>query len=220
MKNLKKKNLFLLGGLLAAIGIAVLLYPFVFLTYSKAQSSVLRKQADLTYTNTPQKTEKFVQPEQVFKSGLYAEAAPVWSPKPAKGSVIGKLIIPSLNINEAILDGTDQPELAKAPGHLQDSVYPGELGKSILAAHNVTTFHHLDQLTKGMEFTVITNQGTFTFTVTGQKILHLQDELQDTAYPSLALETCYPLDALYLTNERLFVEAALTKSDLHSTLAK
>jgi sortase A len=209
---MNKRQLQILGGGLLVLGTAVFLYPFLTIGYSNYMSDTLREQATAMVENKqapPTETKP-------FSRGLYPEPVPSSVEKPTKGKVIGMLEIPSLQIKEAILEGTDEPELAKAPGHLPDSVLPGQLGKSIIAAHNATTFRHIDRLQPGDTFTVRTEQGIFTFKVTGQRILHVKDELPDTAYPALSLETCYPLDALYLTDQRLFVETALVKSELKS----
>lgn len=206
------------------LGTAVFLYPFLTIGYSKFMSGKLREQAvgivatnqsPASQSSSASKNDAGTTAEtKTYTRGLFPEPVPDSIKKPKKGEIIGVLEIPSLNLKEAILEGTDQPELAKAPGHLPDSVLPGQIGKSIIAAHNATTFRHIDKLTPGTTFTVRTEQGVFTFQVKGQRILNVKDELPDTAYPALSLETCYPLDALYLTEQRLFVESALIKSEL------
>ncbi|MBS4191976.1 class D sortase [Bacillus sp. FJAT-49705] len=216
------------------MGIFVLLFPFFILGYSKAMSNALQEEAESSF-NVENSSENPVQEltadlisekdktsdmdetsptHEDYQTGLYPEPAPELIVQPKNGEIIGMLTIPNLGIHEAILEGTGQRELAKAPGHLPGTVFPGQIGTSIIAAHNSSTFRHLDQLEEGMEFSVTTEQGVFTFSVTGQRILNVNDSLPDMAYPAIALETCYPLDALYLTDKRLFVEAALIKSEL------
>lgn len=222
------------SGGLVTLGLFVLLFPFFQLGYSKAMSQVLQEEAQSLFIQenssaepsqeitgdlqavqeaitTMNETETIL---KIYQTGLFPEPAPELTIKRQTGEIIGMLSIPHLRIQEAILEGTGQKELAKAPGHLPDSVLPGQIGTSIVAAHNTSIFRHLDQLKKGMEFTVTTEQGVFTFSVTGQRILSVNDSLPNMAYPAIALETCYPLDALYLTDKRLFVEAALIKSEL------
>ncbi|UOF89514.1 class D sortase [Fodinisporobacter ferrooxydans] len=213
-----------IGAGLPVVGTAVLLYPLFLLAYSHIMSSILLHQAQhiISDANTTepnylpvQKSDSIHQPNRQPNtriSGLYPVPAPALSRIPEKGKVIGELSIPELHLNEPILEGTDQPELAKAPGHLPSSVMPGQIGKSIIAAHNVTTFHQIDSLKPGTKILVTTEQGTFTFSVMNQRILHVNDPLPNTAYPALDLETCYPLNAWHLTDQRLFVEAALVKS--------
>lgn len=208
------------GGLMI-LGVSILLFPFVKLGHSHMMSDQLFEKANTHFQELDQSskmdTDLVAIKENIsnndYQTGLY--------PNPASnklgmfyknGEIIGKLEIPSLGISEAILEGTGQQELAKAPGHLKGSVFPGQIGTSIIAAHNATTFRYLDRLVEGMKFTITTEQGIFTFSVTGNRILNVNDSFPDRAYPSIALETCYPLDALHLTNQRLFVEAALVKS--------
>lgn len=225
------------GGLIA-LGILALLYPFVQIGYSKMISKVLHEEAQSLFilknssagpsqeiaaslpTGKGSITEmhKAEPIPRTHQTGMYPEPAPDLTTKPKTGEIIGMLTVPNLEISEAILEGTGQKELAKAPGHLPDSVFPGQIGTSIIAAHNSSTFRHLDQLIEGMEFTVTTEQGEFTFSVTGQRILDVDDLLPNMAFPSIALETCYPLEALYLTDKRLFVEAALIKSEIKKDL--
>lgn len=192
-------------------GVSILLFPFIKIVYSHVLSDQLQKKANTHFQVSEQPIEKKVSRKN-YETGLYPNPAPNKLRKSYKnGEIIGKLEVPELGIYEAILEGTDRKELAKAPGHLRGSVFPGQIGTSIIAAHNATIFRHLDQLVAGMEFIVTTEQGIFTFSVTGSRILNVEDSFPNRAYPSIALETCYPLNALHLTNQRLFVEAALVK---------
>ncbi|GIP33294.1 hypothetical protein J2TS4_25040 [Paenibacillus sp. J2TS4] len=205
-----------------AIGVSFLLVPFLWIACSDSLAAPLRAQAESRFesqegwisTPSPAAQSAGV---PAFSNGLFPEPAQEKSliGNPVKGELLGKLSIPSLQFEEAILEGTDQRQLAKAPGHLPESVLPGQVGKSVIAAHNATFFRHLDELAAGDLITVSTLDGTFTFQVMGQQLLHIEDALPDTAYPALALETCYPLDALTWTDQRLFIEAALIDSRLN-----
>lgn len=137
-----------------------------------------------------------------------------WTPavpvaEPPAGSVIGTLAISRLGISTAVMQGTSSQELYLAPGHYLGSVLPGEVGTSVVAAHNATFFRHLDKLRPGDLIRVGTVQGTFWFQVTSGLVVSDTEPLVDTAYPSLDLEACYPLDALYFTPTRYVVEARL-----------
>lgn len=198
------------------LGTTLLLYPFIQQAYSTRTAHLLheRAQANLRVIHNKTSDHTLNTTTTIYKSGLYPDAAPTIANHPKTGEVIGTLSIPSIGIQEAILEGTDQPELAKAPGHLKDSVLPGQIGTSIVAAHNVTTFRHIDKLATGTLFTIETEQGVFTFSIMDQKILRVGEELPETAYPAVALETCYPLDAWDLTDQRMFVIGALVESRL------
>lgn len=133
----------------------------------------------------------------------------VYQTKLTEGSLLGKLNIPEIGLQAAILEGTTFPILAKAPGHLITSVFPGEVGTSIIAAHNVTTFSRISELKFGAEFTISTEAGELRFRVVSSEIVKVGAGILDTRYPSVILETCYPFDAVYLTNQRYLVNAVL-----------
>lgn len=150
---------------------------------------------------------------------LYPAAAPVGK-QPANGSLIGHLTIPKLGLNAPVTQGTALSILAHSAGHLKTSVLPGELGTTVIAAHDVTYFHHIDELKSGDIITVQTSQGSFTYKVTGHQVIHVGTNVVNTVYPSLVLETCYPLNALNLVNQRYVVSAVLVKSSLAPVAAR
>lgn len=153
------------------------------------------------------KTARFLQ-----KTAL---AAPTTS-EPPVGQVIGRLSIPALGIVSAVIQGTNDAQLLQAPGHYPLSVLPGQAGLSVIAAHNATYFRQINHLKPGDHITVTTAQGIFTFSVASHQIVGANQGLPDSSAPTLALEACYPLDALYFTPDRYIVYAALTRSVLTS----
>ncbi|WAH36764.1 class D sortase [Alicyclobacillus dauci] len=128
-------------------------------------------------------------------------------PTPKLDGLVGKLHIPALALDAPVVEGTDDKEINVAVGHLATSVMPGEKGTSVLAAHNATWFRHINQLSKGDVITMETKSGTFLFKVSQAKIMHTGDPIYNTSNPSIVLESCYPLDALYLTPYRYLVYA-------------
>lgn len=132
------------------------------------------------------------------------------SPRP--GALIGIVRIPALSLDAPLLQGTGDSVLSVAAGHLPDSALPGELGTAVVAAHNATWFHHINELGKGDLIDLATAYGSFTFRVTGTAIVAQDSALSEAPYPSLVLETCYPLNALYLTPYRYIVYAKLASS--------
>lgn len=131
--------------------------------------------------------------------------APAQSDPPV-GSVIGRIVIPRLQLNISVLEGTGYSQLLVAPGHLPGSVLPGVPGTSVIAAHNATWFRHINLLHVGSRIYVSTDSGRYAFAVTRKEIVRVGTPLRNTRGPSLVLEACYPLDALYLTNQRYWVK--------------
>lgn len=146
-------------------------------------------------------------------SVLYPQpAAPGKQPTP--GALVGQLRIPVLGLDAPVTQGTALSVLSHSAGHLQTSVLPGEVGTTVIAAHDVTYFHQIDRLHPGDSMTVQTSQGTFTYKVVQHRIVHVGTNVVNTPYPSLVLETCYPLNALTLVNRRYIVTAVLVRSRL------
>jgi sortase A len=154
------------------------------------------------------KTEKAKTP--IIETTTYHAVSNVKAP--SNGKLIGMIQIPSLSLNAPILEGTTTSVLDEGAGHLTTSVMPGEVGTSIIAAHNVTWFNHVDQLKKGSPIQVQTNYGKFLFHVTETKIVKTGDPVYNTTQPSLVLVACYPLNALYLTPYRYLVFAKMDVS--------
>lgn len=136
------------------------------------------------------------------------------TPSPKSGAVVAVLSISRLNLNASVVAGTSDSELASAPGWVNTTVLPGQNGTSVIAAHNATFFRHLNRLTAGTLIGVTTSQGAFLFQVQQHTIVKSGSPIVNTISPSLALEACYPLNALYLTPWRYVVTAKLISSRL------
>lgn len=143
----------------------------------------------------------------VSSSSLASE--PVAQTQKTVDGLIGVLQIPKLGLSAPVVEGTGDSSLNVAVGHLSTSAMPGAVGTSLLAAHNASWFRHINQLEPGDEIEFTTKRGRYVFTVTNKQIVHVGTPLKNTAGPSLDLESCYPLDALYLTPYRYVVSAAL-----------
>ena len=131
---------------------------------------------------------------------------------PSKGDVIGSLLIPSLNQDFPIIQGTGDEELKKGVGHFAQSVLPGQKDNSVLSGHRNTVFSELGDLIIGDNLIVKTIAGTFTYKVYGTRIVDKDDKtvIVPTDNAILTLTTCYPFDGLDLDpSERYIVTASL-----------
>ncbi len=148
------------------------------------------------------------------------EVAPP-SSLPSDGRVLGSIAIPAMHLKTAFVEGTSYSDLLLAPGHFSGSVLPGQLGTSVIAAHNATYFRHLNTLRVGNLVVVTTGQGTFWFQVVGHGVVSDVAGLpNDYARPRLDLEACYPLDALYFTPDRYVVYTVLVRDQLRTSPIK
>jgi sortase A len=117
---------------------------------------------------------------------------------PLKGDAIGKIEIPSIGVDEYVVEGTDTDHLRKGPGHYPETPLPGQRGTVAIAGHRTTygaPFRHLDELDPGDRIILDMPYGRFVYRVTKTKIVDDQDlsVLDDVGYKQLILSACHPL---------------------------
>ena len=149
------------------------------------------------------------------ESVVQAEPDKVLYPEyPAEGDKIGTLMIPALNRKLSIFQGTGVKELKKGVGHFNQSVLPGEEDNCVLSGHRETVFRQLYKLKIGDQLIVQTTAGTFTYEVTGTRIVDKDDKtvIVPTEQAILTLTTCYPFNTPGYFPDRYIVSAVLVKS--------
>lgn len=125
----------------------------------------------------------------------------------------GLLEAPSLGMVAPVVAGTGDAVLSDAVGHVPASAWPGPHGTSVFAAHNVTWFSHIDALRPGDEIRYVLPCRTYVYRVTGHRVVPAGSPVYRTKAPRIVLDTCYPLNALYLTSSRYLVFARLVRTD-------
>ena len=130
---------------------------------------------------------------------------------PVKGDNIGSLIIPSLNLELPIFQGTSEKELKKGVGHFIQSVLPGEEDNSVLSGHRETVFRKIGDLVIGDLVIVETSAGKFTYEVSGTRIVDKDDRtvIVPTEDGVLTMTTCYPFNYTGPAPDRYIVSADL-----------
>lgn len=114
---------------------------------------------------------------------------------PAIGDVSGLLVIPKINAELAIIEGTDPNDLEKGVGHYKGSYYPDENGQIVLSGHRDTVFRRAGELELGDILTVRMPYGNYHYEIVETKVVSADDTsiitLQDSQ-EELILTTCYP----------------------------
>ena len=120
-----------------------------------------------------------------------------------------QIFIPSLGIEQTIIQGVDWDALRQGVGQVQNGATPGQLGNNVvLAAHNDIygqIFRHLEDLAVGEQFQIRTVSGrTYTYEITGSDIVqpdavHVMENVSGEATATLI--SCYP----YQVNDRRIV---------------
>ena len=129
--------------------------------------------------------------------------------QPLKGDSIARIEIPSIGVDEYVVEGTDLESLRKGPGHYPETPLPGERGTSAIAGHRTTygaPFRHIDELDPGDRIIIDMPDGRFIYRVEESKIVDDQDlsVLEPVGYRRLMLSACHPL---YSAAQRIIVYA-------------
>ncbi|MBU5360851.1 class D sortase [Enterococcus raffinosus] len=128
---------------------------------------------------------------------------------PVGGQLYGKVKIEKLQLNVPLYFGDTEEILREGAGQFMGSVYPGELGTSLIGGHNVDDFGKLGAAQVGDEITLQTTYGNYVYRINQIEVRDKKDkEINDMIYQRndrrIIIYTCYPIDSLGLTNERLF----------------
>lgn len=141
------------------------------------------------------------------------------------GQAVGRIIIPKIGLKMIVVEGTNEGDLAKGPGHYNAesgvaTALPGAGGVVGIAGHRTTflqPFRHVDELKPGNNVYLEMPYGTFRYKIYYQKIVSQYDWsiLRSRGFEKLVLSACHPL---YSASHRIVTFARLVgespKSDL------
>jgi sortase A len=128
------------------------------------------------------------------------------------GQAYALLKIPSIGVDEVVVQGTDTETLQRGPGHYDETDDPWEDGGRVgIAGHRTTygaPFWDLDQVRRGDVVTLITEFGTYAYRITRTEVIPPTriGVLDPTKKPTLVLTTCTPR---FSAAQRLIVYASL-----------
>ncbi|HJR93144.1 MAG TPA: sortase [Acidimicrobiia bacterium] len=130
-----------------------------------------------------------------------------------QGSTLGRMVIPSLDLDEVIFSGVNSETLKKGPGHMPGTPVPGQPGNAVISGHRTTygrPFYDLDLLEKGDRITVETATGLHVYEVRRTLIVPPDDVkvIQPLVGAWLTLTTCHPH---FSAAERLIIQAELVE---------
>jgi sortase A len=123
----------------------------------------------------------------------------------------GLVVASAIGLKAPVLGGDGTSQLNVAVGHVPGSVWPGQPGTALFAAHDVSYFSGLTGLHVGQQVEFATPCDTYSYQVTGHQIVSAGSPVYSSPQQHLlVMETCYPLNALYITSKRYLVTAELT----------
>jgi sortase A len=131
------------------------------------------------------------------------------------GQGIGRISIPSIDLDVVIVQGTDTSSLQKGPGHYPETAFPGQARTVAIAGHRTTylaPFRDIDEIADGDRISLEMPYGTFTYEVTGHRVVAPEDVgiIDDVGHERLVLTACHPL---YSAAQRWAVFATLKNAE-------
>ena len=125
-----------------------------------------------------------------------------------RGTPVARLIIPSIDLDEIVMEGVGPVELNGGPGHFPGSVLPGGAGNSIVSAHRDRHFRRVGELGVGSRIRTDTRTGSTEWVITERRIVSRDTpSLFEESSATLTLTTCWPLRYFGPAPDRLLIIA-------------
>ena len=123
--------------------------------------------------------------------------------------LMGRIDVPRLGVSVAVAEGTDNPTLRHAAGHIAGTGVPGEVGNIGIAAHRDTFFRPLRNIQRDDIITLTTLRGEYRYRVVSTKVVDPSDVavLNPDGTEILTLVTCYPFYFVGSAPNRFIVRA-------------
>lgn len=126
----------------------------------------------------------------------------------APGALVGRLLIPAVQLDEVIAEGVGDDQLDAGPGHLPGSASPGEPGNAVISAHRDRHFHSLGRVVVGDTVITVTRTSRTTWVIVNRSIVgRYQPSLFPSEQPELTLTTCWPIRYIGPAPDRLILTA-------------
>jgi sortase A len=133
---------------------------------------------------------------------------------PARGEVLAKLEIPSIDLAKIVVEGVNPDDLKNGPGHFPETPLPGQFGNAAIAGHRTTygePFFDIDQIQMGDDLVVTVPWGRFVYVVDNITIVGADDyalviPTVDPTRARLTLTSCHPK---YSAKQRYVVQATI-----------
>ncbi len=134
-------------------------------------------------------------------------------PSVPPGGAVDHLVIPKIGVDKFVVEGTNEADLRRGPGHYSGTPFPGQPGNAAIAGHRTTygaPFFRLNDLGPGDPIYITDLTGhTWVYKVSAPPKVVSPDDvsvLDNTPYPQLTLTTCNPV---FSATSRLVVFARL-----------
>lgn len=132
---------------------------------------------------------------------------------PEYGDEYGTLIVDAAGINSPVIVGDGAEQLSNGAGQYYGSVFPGDVGNTIITGHSNSVFRTLGEAQIGDEIRLELTYGNYVYEISTIEIKHETDQsiLAPSQEQILTLYTHYPFDYIGNTPDRYVVTAKLVE---------
>ena len=132
---------------------------------------------------------------------------------PKYGEEYGTLSVDAAGIVSPVLVGDDATQLLDGAGQYYGSVFPGDIGNTVITGHTNSVFKTLDEAQIGDEIRLELSYGTYVYEISNIEIKINTDDsiLAPSEEQILTLYTYYPFDYIGNTPDRYVVTAKLVE---------
>jgi len=134
----------------------------------------------------------------LLENPMSPPADPLSEPIHLAGDAYAEMIIPRIDLDMIVVQGTDTASLMKGPGHYPHTADPwDDTGRVAIAGHRTTYLHpfwNLDKMRPGDLIRLATEYGTYDYVVTKTELVSpsATQVADPTDRPTLILTTCNP----------------------------
>ena len=126
----------------------------------------------------------------------------------SSGTPVVRVIIPSIRLDEVVVEGLSDKDLWAGPGHMPGTVFPGQNGNSVISAHRDRHFHRLDDLRIGDMIETQTPAVSVMWRITQRRVVGKDERaIFESQTPMLTLTTCWPTRYVGPAPDRLLLTA-------------
>lgn len=145
---------------------------------------------------------------KVMKSSTISAIAGLGLTRVPSGAPVVRVIIPSIRLDEVVVEGLSDKDLWSGPGHMPGTVFPGQNGNSVVSAHRDRHFHRLDDVRVGDRIETQTPQMSVIWRITQRRVVGKDERaIFETTTPMLTLTTCWPTRYVGPAPDRLLLTA-------------
>ena len=193
-----------LGSLLVVAGAGLLLWSLVVWAWEDPFTGLYTRYEQRSLAHSYDELEQAYRPRTPrVRASLAAERRQIardarrYRDEVSRGAAIGRLVIPRLDTEMVVVNGTDAATLRKGPGRDPRTFMPGQGELVYIAGHRTTyaaPFSDIDELRRGDRVTLRVPYATFVYRVTGHVIVPATDidRLRSQGREVLALQACHP----------------------------